>query len=431
MTLNAYTSIIPLNETYYIIYNALTDRFIICNKLSFSIDIIGEIHSITDRLKEQLIEIGAISQEGVDEAKEIERIIDKVDNDNQAFHLHVNPTLNCNFRCWYCYEEHQVQSKMQPETIENILALVRNIASSNKELKKFHLSFFGGEPIMYYNHIAGPLIEEISKICEAGNIPISVHFTTNGYLLTPKIIESLKNINVSFQITLDGGRDFHNKVRFARNGDGSYDTIFHNIVALASDTHNIVFRINYTCENIDSISDIIEDLKQVDSKAKPYIQVDFQRVWQESPTVTEAEIISKIGEYVKALNDNGYYCAYSSNIGPHHVRNSCYGDKKNHLLVNYDGNIFLCTARDFKPQNSVGKLKEGGVIEWDKEKYNKYRTCKFSREICKRCRIAPLCGGGCRQRAYESSHIEGCLYGYTQEDIDKIILNKFQMRYLK
>lgn len=32
------------------------------------------------------------------------------------------------------------------------------------------------------------------------------------------------------------------------------------------------------------------------------------------------------------------------------ARQSCYADKVNHALINYDGHVFACTARDFIPK---------------------------------------------------------------------------------
>ncbi|MDR3047881.1 MAG: radical SAM/SPASM domain-containing protein, partial [Bacteroidales bacterium] len=38
---------------------------------------------------------------------------------NKAYHLTINPTLECNFRCWYCYEEHP-KGYMSKATIARI-----------------------------------------------------------------------------------------------------------------------------------------------------------------------------------------------------------------------------------------------------------------------------------------------------------------------
>mgnify|MGYP007024197075 FL=1 len=46
--------------------------------------------------------------------------------------------------------------------------------------------------------------------------------------------------------------------------------------------------------------------------------------------------------------------------------------------------------------------------------------------VCRVCRIAPICGGGCKQRALESINDESCTLNYSEEDIDNIIKNIFE-----
>lgn len=428
--LSKYASVLPLNDNFLLVFSAMTDDFIVCNKSLLTAQPDGSVLIGSNRLADQLKEAKALKDPDRDEADILRELIDEIDGNDEIFQLHVNPTLNCNFRCWYCYEEHQAQSKMNENTLESVINFARSKIEAGKPLKAFSLSFFGGEPLMYYNQIAGKLIREIKSLCDARGIPFSTHFTTNAFLMNEAIATTLKDVKASFQITLDGAKDFHDKVRFSANGTGSYHKILDNAKLLAKDNHSVLLRINYTSDNIGSIPTIIDDLNSFDPEIRQYIRIDFQRVWQDRPNITEAEILELISSFAKRLNESGYGCSYMSNVGPSHVRNSCYGDKRSHILVNYDGNLFFCTARDFKPENSAGRLNSDGTIAWNQAKYDSYYSCKFTRKACRDCRIAPLCGGGCRQRASESAHTAGCIYNYSQADIDRMILNRFSMRHL-
>lgn len=43
------------------------------------------------------------------------------------YRLTINPTLNCNFSCWYCYESHNKKS-MSEETLQNALKFIQRTA---------------------------------------------------------------------------------------------------------------------------------------------------------------------------------------------------------------------------------------------------------------------------------------------------------------
>lgn len=118
-----------------------------------------------------------------------------------------------------------------------------------------------------------------------------------------------------------------------------------------------------------------------------------------------------------------------SNYLPCDVRNSCYGDKLNHILINYNGDVFACTARDFSQENRIGFIDANGVIHYDTDTVAKRNNLKLSKKICKSCRIAPLCGGGCKQRASESPDGDKCTFNYTDEEIDNMILDIFEYTY--
>ena len=55
------------------------------------------------------------------------------------------PTLGCNARCFYCYEEGRQQVSMSPETLDRAIAFILATRRKNTEL---HLKWFGGEPLL-------------------------------------------------------------------------------------------------------------------------------------------------------------------------------------------------------------------------------------------------------------------------------------------
>ena len=143
---------------------------------------------------------------------------------------------------------------MPTEVIESVKRLMYNIIDNQINLRTFNLSFFGGEPLMFFHIIAKPLIEYIHTLCTPKGIKVNIHFTSNGFLLNNAIVEFLQNKSVCFQITLDGWKDTHNKTRFTKGGAGSYNKIISNIIQLVRSNIKVILRINYTSTNIFGVS---------------------------------------------------------------------------------------------------------------------------------------------------------------------------------
>lgn len=419
-----YNSAIEISDKHTLLFNALSGKFVIVKDEKVVLD----EHSLTvaeesnRSLFRQLVDGGMAVEDSVDEVAALRKIIDETDNDNTGFTLHINPTLDCNFRCWYCYEKHLENSLMSGEVMSAVRKFIAQTIRDNDELKAFHIGFFGGEPLLGFDDVVKPLIEFTAAECERKEIRLSVNFTSNGALLTPEMTEFLCGYNSSFQITLDGYRDSHDKTRFFKGGIGSYDTIFSNVIGLAKKKIHVILRVNYTEKNVPGIGSLVDDLANVDDEAREYIRVDFQRVWQERNGQTD-EAEAKVKEYRRRTRELGYVVL--ANYIPRNVTDSCYGDKKSHVLINYNGDAFGCTARDFVAENRVGVLDDSGKVEYDEKLMQLRASAKFGKKICQECRIAPLCGGGCRQRAMEAAASEECTMGYSEDDKDNIVLDLF------
>lgn len=268
-----YNSILNFDNGYSIIYNALKDRYVAYPTSQIKD---GNILRVTScHLKEQLSSNGMLVEDNTDEIQLVKDIIEKIDTDDSSLHIHVNPTLGCNFRCWYCYEDHSDSRFMQPDTISAIDKLLRSKITD--KTTSVHFSFFGGEPLLYFNKVAKPLIEQTVNTCKEYDLPLSFHFTSNGYLLNKSIFDFISDLTISFQITLDGHRDSHNKVRIAP-GQGSYDIIVRNVKKLLSLKKNVILRINYTKENFNEIPAIIDNLSDIPVDDRKYLTIDLQQV---------------------------------------------------------------------------------------------------------------------------------------------------------
>lgn len=199
---------------------------------------------------------------------------------SKLLRITIIPTLSCNFRCWYCYEDHKA-SLMTKESAKSILRFIK-LEIQNNNIKNVVLDWFGGEPLLRFSQIIYPLSKILKKWCERNNIIFSNIITTNGSLINDDMAMKMDEINLrQFQITLDGDKEHHNKVRFSPSMKDSYDIIVRNIHTLCKiiKNPNIELRINYTEANIDNAKSILDSF---DEDVRNFIHVSPQIVWQES-----------------------------------------------------------------------------------------------------------------------------------------------------
>ena len=422
MIFSIYNTCLHPNKKDTVIYNSFTGSFVFIKNMVITNrnEDVSLIKEKSPKLFENLVRAGVIVESDCDEVSKLKDRIKKFENNEHEYIIHINPTLDCNFHCWYCYENHIRDSKMNEDTLEGVKKYIYNILQ-NEDINNLNIGFFGGEPLLGFDCVR-EIVKYSDEICRENNVNLRLNFTSNGGLLTDEIISFLSNYECGFQITLDGGRYNHDHTRFSKDGSGSYDVIVNNIKKLAEQHVQVVIRVNYTAKNIGSVREILSDFINIEESLKSYLSFDFQRVWQERQSrfdETESE--------VNQIRDDFRRAAFfvSTNYIPQYVTNVCYGDKRNHVLINYNGDVFGCTARDFTVENRIGYLTNEGIIKFNQNKIELRETYKLSNESCKKCSIAPLCGGGCKQRAFEQHNRQGCPVGYTQADIEDIVCDIF------
>lgn len=107
-----------MKESKYNIYLEYKDVFVLYNTLYESILMLSDViyaklleigiekcFSINEELYNKVVDGRFLIDDDVDELQEIKRIIKQKDFSDEEYHLIINPTLDCNFNCWYCFEQ--------------------------------------------------------------------------------------------------------------------------------------------------------------------------------------------------------------------------------------------------------------------------------------------------------------------------------------
>jgi len=341
----------------------------------------------------KLVEEHFIVKDLRQEADECMRLLKEKFSKPHFIRITINPTLDCNLRCWYCYEKQQKGSCMSHHTIESVAMYLRDVFSS-KNFNGVLISFFGGEPLLKYQDVVSPLLSKAKLLSEEFNKPFSVGFTTNGVCLKKSVVDHLRGFsdNTHIQVAFDGGRDSHNQVKHFPNGKGSYDIVKDNIFYAIEQGLNINVRCNYSLKTIDTFLFLLKDFQKYWEYQN--VRFSFFKIWQEKMTDALKVKLNNIKDFIVQNH-------IKSNVSTFYGDNiyNCYADYSPNIVINYDGNIFKCTARDFVEQNSIGTLEENGQII-----FNGNALINFADKLtaqCPQCRVLPICPT-CLQHRMES-----------------------------
>jgi uncharacterized protein len=352
----------------------------------------------------------------------------EVISNHDSYILTINPTMDCNFKCWYCYEKHK-EGGMSKITMRRIQKFVHNLFM-RPDIRNFSLGWFGGEPLLHFDDVVYPLSRYIQYIAKEKGIIFSNSMTTNGFLFTDEMIKRCVEINLeSFEITIDGNRNIHDRVR-NQNGEPSFDRIMSNCIKLMSQSKDIriTLRVNYTSHSLIG-NNYAEIIAMVPMDLRSRVMVQFQRVWQTyEKEGSDTEVMQSLSMNKASLEDAGFTVSHNTQFSIY-KGNVCYGDKPNYTNINFDGKIFRCTAQDYNPQDSFGFINEDGNIVWTNDKFKSIDgKANFENELCLNCKILPLCGGPCfNKRLYmERNNILFCPMKKSDIKIDTFIIESYK-----
>lgn len=395
MKASQYNYIISKGEKIYC-FNGISKLFFVVpiGKQDFLKDILNDTEGCKSKLPSfynKLVQGGFVIEGNVDEVEVIKEKQKEASN-SAAYQLTILPTLDCNFKCWYCYEKHN-SYMMSEETLRRVKKYIFNILDSGKA-ESFHVDWFGGEPFLGYDQVIKPISISAKKLCEERNIPFSATATSNGFLITEEVAKELSSLGFThFQVTLDGEKSLHDKTRVAK-GTSSFETILKNMNAVCKYNPNIgiTLRINYDDRNFqpnlifDQITELVEEQYQ------HHFSFLIRKVWQIEKVNGGKE---KIEEFFKLLRNTNFRVVPEMDFNMNFL--PCYAARKNMKMITPYGSIGKCTTKDDFEEQALGYLTEEGNIQW---KHNIdfdeiYATPLYDNERCRKCKQLPLCMGVC------------------------------------
>lgn len=410
-----------------ICYNSLKNKIFTLNKIEYS-NLKQKLQKLSEFLEEyptlftKLMNWGFVIEQNTNELDIIRFNNKQQTHINRFYWVTINPTLTCNAKCWYCsteYNEAKYEKRcMNKKTIKLVQQhLANSIIIDRKD--EIHIDWFGGEPLLFYKEVMKPISDYILPIAKKHNVKFTQHITTNASLIDKEKVQYFNEMNIrSFQIPLDGDEKRHNNIKKIERIN-SYNKVIESLSLLSKYIKDvkIILRINYDKQTLKNIDKILFDIPKEIIKN---IKVDFQKVWQVNQTKNEnISLIKSIEKFTEMGFEINMWAFRPSTFY------KCYSDRYHHIAINYDGNVFKCTARDYKEKWRVGKLLEDGNIEWKPDLIHKYlNKAPFENEMCLKCKHLPLCFGPCIQKMVETpkNKIKNiCSFKHSEIDVNTYI----------
>ena len=284
---------------------------------------------------------------------------------NNTLMLTIMPTEGCNFRCPYCYEDHEIAT-MTRATLDRIQEY---ITAQAPRFQHVRINWFGGEPtlcgdvILETNH----LVQDLQK--EHG-FQFSSSMTTNGYLLDAKHFREYYAAGITnYQITLDGWD--HDKTRPHVLGIGTLQTIMSNLTELAAlPKEEYPFHIILRRNILDSDTDLTwyDHLNELFGKDGRFFAVVTPVGDWGGETVKELDLLKK----EQKMDRKAAHEAYLDRIGMPREKSLdmplydiCYASYPYGFVFRADNKIEKCTIRPGHPKNQVGYVDpyEGVILD--------------------------------------------------------------------
>ena len=381
-----YNYSVTIDKATEIIFNGRTKRFFMVSHENLFRFL--EILKHPDAYKTQyapfvmrMLNEGFVVNDEDDELEMIKKTYETYLRPN-SFMLMILPTYQCNVRCWYCTQKHQ-DVRMSDDTLSRLKRHIKNELKNNKNIQDFYISWFGGEPLLEKEIIADVTSFAID-VCNKYGVEFSAGITTNGILFNAEVIKQFRLLGIrDYQITIDGFREQHNKVKRLED-KSAFDITLNNIkdIILLNPEARITLRLNYTdvCEPEKILTDVNS---KIPKPLRKNITVSPHKVWQ----IDESRILRSTKDALMNTWKGHSYKYSGCQLGV------CYVDRKHYETIFPNGGVGKCDNDDMS--DCRGMLKEDGNVKWLSE-YKFSNNSIFNETFpCHQCKHLPICWGPC------------------------------------
>jgi uncharacterized protein len=403
-----YTITTPLLGGRVLAYNSLSGALALWgpdDRAAYNRVAAGDREGAPHASIERLAYGGFIVPEGVDELSVLKGQYDAHRFDASALILTVAPTLACNFGCDYCFQgQDKPNEGMRADVQDALLALIARVTPG---IRRVHIAWYGGEPLLRRDLIAS-ISERVIAHCQARGLGYDAMIVTNGYFLDAAAARMLVERKVrGAQVTLDGLPDDHDARRHLHSKKGTFARIVANLkeVVDAVPALTLSVRVNIDERNREDIDGLIDLMAREGLGGRKNLKMYFAPV--EAMTegchgVTDVTMSkSRYAQLEAELYRRGFQAGLTALPYPPRFHGTCAAVRPRGFVILPSGDVHKCWDTVNDPSRKVGSVFDLDALRDDPLAQAWLRWTPFDNETCRNCKILPNCAGAC---AYKFVH---------------------------
>lgn len=395
-----------------LLYSTRTQALVrIGSDLRAALDVLDDdAHELSVRHRDEVRHLHRMGLLVADDQEELDKLRAHLEQIKYAHHqdcfaVTVLTTYGCNFKCTYCFEESsrttvKLDTLHQHKVIRWLKYKVREFGYRN-----LYINYYGGEPLLNQ-----PAIEQISaemkRWCAAEGVGFRMALQTNGYLLTPAVVEKFKKLNlVSARVSLDGVGADHDRYRPLRGGGGTFERVMANILDCA-DLLPIGISVGYAGGDIAPLRKLVTYLEDkgvlhklgriIPSPITPTLGPKGQpEAIRGSDCMCNSRdgVLAEAARQIRVLfEEKGIpqpRSGMSTNVCPLVRENGG-------VTIDQEGRIYKCNSLLGHPEFAVGHVDD---VRFN-ERGDMFRDLDVWKQCPVDCTYLPMCSGGCRLMSF-------------------------------
>ncbi|KAF0206651.1 MAG: hypothetical protein FD172_3910 [Methylocystaceae bacterium] len=322
--------------------------------------------------------------------------------DRDTLKITLAPTMACNLRCSYCFQQDFAPSRnMKAEVQNGVIEFVRRKAAGSRRLV---VQWFGGEPLLRYEQIVS-MTEAFQKICAERDMIYEAEMLTNGTLLTPEIIDSFRRLSLrAIQIPMDGDIATYARRKGAtlKRAEDFHQFLLGHMPQLVAAVGSVKIRINVDRDNADAGKDVVR-MFNTHGCCDP--RIDFRLGFLNTrdgiieciphDCLSDAEFAAAEADFRQFLAREGFR-VYDE---PFRRKFPCAAPLERNFTIDPSGRIGKCVPAigsdesvfsRIYPENIERTIAETSQADAPYADYD-----PFESEMCRKCALLPVCLGSC------------------------------------